>query len=238
MTRSFLILSILLFSAAAIAQNETNSTDGLSVNEHKPAAGEKSLEVQFEPFGDNPISINGIRARFFNSPRKAFRLNVFAGYNSDTDITQQENSEFDLLELKDRNSTFSLNFRPGYEWHLKGTKRLSPYFGTELDLAYQTTRRRTETQNNDDVNFTLTKNGGSSGFFRVGVNAIAGFDFYVAKKLYLGTEMGFGASLSNFLDRKVESDVTGFTEPDPEKQGSSFDLGPNVNVDIRLGYVF
>ncbi|TRX58214.1 hypothetical protein FNH22_14215 [Fulvivirga sp. M361] len=240
MTKLFSTLVMLTLSLATLAQqtdeNTTIAPTQDATNSYKPEARETSLEVQFEPFGDNPVSINGIRARFFKSPNKAVRLNVFLGYDVDSDITQQAVSNTNLRELKDRTAIFSLNIRPGYEWHLKGTKKLSPYFGMEMDLGYQISRFKSEVQNGDDVNYTLRKN--DNGFFRIGANAIAGLDFYVAKKLYLGTEMGFGASVTRLLDVEVESDVTGFQEPDPLKRGSAFDIGPNVNVDIRLGYVF
>lgn len=213
----------------------SQDTEGIQ-SDYKPVGGEKTLELQFEPFGDNPISINGIRARWFKSEQKAFRLNAFIGISSDSEITQQENSDFNLRELRDKDFSFTINLRPGFEKHLKGTGRLSPYFGMEGDLAYRTSSEKSESQVGNDVKFTKTVNG--SGFFRIGANAIAGFDFYVIKKLYLGTEFGFGASLTKLLSVKVKSDVDGFIEPEPTKRGSSFDFGPNVNAQIRLGYAF
>lgn len=205
-------------------------------SEYKPISGEKTLELQFAPFGDDPININGIRARWFTSSRKAFRLNVFLGFNSDSDITQQEDSDLGLKELKDKSLVYTINIRPGFEKHLKGTEKLSPYFGWEVDLAYQRSSDKTEFQNGNEVYYNKTLN--QDGFWRVGANAIAGFDFYVIKKLYLGAEFGFGASLTKLLPVKIKSDLNGFTEPEPIDRGSSFDLGPNVNAQIRLGYAF
>lgn len=232
---AFLVLSFTSF-AQQTQEGDTKPTAEPIKNEYKPSSGETSLEVQFEPFGNNPIDINGIRARFFSSPRKAFRLNVFLRYDVDSEITQQDDPDNNLLELRNRTAVFALNIRPGYEWHLKGTERLSPYFGCELDLGYQLSRSRTESQNNMDVNYLVNKN--VDGFFRAGANAIAGLDFYVSKKLFLGTEFGFGGSVTWLSDITRDSDLPGFEEPEPINRGSTFDLGPNVNVDIRLGYVF
>ena len=50
--------------------------------------------------------------------------------------------------------------------------------------------------------------------------------------------MGFGASVTRLRDVTEDSDIPGFVEPEPLNRGGSFELGPNVNVDIRLGYVF
>ena len=234
--RKFFFLPLAMCYGMLYAQETTSNAAGEVDSEFRPQAGDMSLEVQFEPFGDDPIGLGGIRARFFSTPRKALRMNVFIGYDVDTEITQQENSDANLEELKDRNSVFSVNIRPGYEWHTKGTEKLSPYFGFEVDLAYQTSTFKTEDQNGASVNYTKFIN--QDGFLRFGLNAVAGFDFYFSKKIYAGTEMGFGGSATRLLDTKVKSDAPNFQEPDPVNRAGSFDLGPNVNVDIRLGYVF
>lgn len=206
------------------------------ISEFKLNAGEKTLEVQFAPFGNNPISVNGIRGRWFRTPDKAFRLNAFVSVNTDTQITQQEDSDLNLEELQNKSFLFTISIQPGYEMHLKGTDRLSPYFGWEADFAYRTSSNTTEFQSGSEVNYSKLIN--TNGFFRVGINAIAGLDYYVAKKLYLGTEFGFGAGLTRLLAVKVKSDLEGFEEPEPDKRGSSLNLGPNVNAQIRLGYAF
>jgi len=204
-------------------------------NEIKVSSGEKTLELQLSPFGDSPINLNGIRGRWFSSDTKAFRLNFFLGYDSDTRITQQED-DFGLKELKDRTSVFTLSVRPGFENHILVSKRLSPYFGMEFDITYQTSGFRSELQLGSDVNYVKTIN--NNGFVRIGANAIAGMDYYIAKKLYVGTELGFGFNYTEFLAVKVKSNQIGFDEPDPVKQGSSLDIGPNVVAQIRLGYAF
>ncbi|MCG8384167.1 MAG: hypothetical protein MJA30_01395 [Cytophagales bacterium] len=232
-----LALAIAMSFGALYAQDNTTTTTNTNIqNEFKPSAGNVSLEVQFEPFGDDPININGIRGRIFSSQRQAFRMNVFIGYDSDTDITQQEVPDANLLELEDRTSTFTLNLRPGMEWHTKGTERLSPYFGFEVDFAIQWSRFRSENQEDLSVFYRTRIN--ENGFTRYGLNAIAGFDYYFAKRIFVGTEMGFGASVTRLRDVTEDSDVPGFVEPEPLNRGGSFELGPNVNVDIRLGYVF
>lgn len=231
----FLFSALLLIPVIAQAQDTIQFVERQPL-EFKAEANEMTLEVQFEPFGNNPISLNGIRARWFSSPRQAFRLNVFAGLDSDTEITQQELPSASLKELKNKSSILSFNIRPGFERHFNGTDRLSPYCGMEFDLAYQHSTVKSEFQSGNDVNYTKLVN--ENGFFRAGLNFIAGFDFYIAKKLYMGTEFGYGASYTKLLSVKVKSDRDGFTEPDPEKRGGSFDIGPNVNAQIRLGYAF
>ncbi|MTI21559.1 hypothetical protein E1176_11065 [Fulvivirga sp. RKSG066] len=230
-----IILMCLLASPVITWAQDTEGTVEVE-SQYKPTGGDKTLELQFEPFGDNPININGIRARWFSSQRSAFRLNIFVGVDADSEITQQSDPDLDLKELKDKDMTVSINIRPGMEKHLKGTEKLSPYFGWEADLAYQTSSNRTEFQNNDNVEYSKVIN--TNGFARVGLNAIAGMDFYVSPKLYLGAELGFGASYTRLLSVKLKSNVDGFQKPDPVKRGGSIDIGPNVNAQIRLGYAF
>lgn len=221
-----IITVALLFPFIAFAQEE-----------FKPIDKENTLEVQFTPFGSSPININGVRFRKFIDPTRVFRVNAFLGYDLDTNIKQQANFTINNLSLKTSSSVFSINIRPGFEKHLAGTSRLSPYFGGELDFAIQNSSAKEEFQNdNSDKYQTNIIN--ENGFLRVGLNAIAGMDFYVAKKLYLGTEFGFGFSYINLLDVELESDEQGFTKPESQKRGSSFNFGPNVNAQIRLGYAF
>ena len=74
------------------------------------------------------------------------------------------------------------NLRPGFEKHLKGTNRLSPYFGAELDLAGQSSKEVTPTGYDfsaGQLHTTTDKNKNKGGFFRAGLNLVAGFDCYI-----------------------------------------------------------
>lgn len=227
-----LMMALSLFSVSLFGQGPTTT-------EYKQVTGSKNLEVQFTPFGANVVSINGIRGRMFTSSTTALRLNLFLGAQSNSTITQQQDDTSNQLELKDKSSQFTLNLRPGYEIHFEGTDRLSPYIGAELDLAFQTSNDETEIQGGATGNTIITNSTiNNNGYSRFGINAIAGFDYYFAAKLYMGTEIGFGFSNQKNSDIKVESTADGFVEPDPVKRGSTFNLGPNVNAAIRIGYLF
>ena len=227
MNKLALVLS-LLGSINLVAQD----SDGF----FKPEAGNSNLEFQLTPFGNSPIGIYGIRGRKFKTDNTATRLNLFLSYSSDSDITQQEDPDNDIPELRDTDIVFAINLRPGFEKHLPGTKRLSPYFGGEFDLALQTSTFKSEFESGTDIEVDKEKN--VLGFFRVGVNAIAGFDFYVAERLYLGAEMGFGVSWRKDMSITYKSSAPGFVEPEPIKRGGAIDVGPNVVSAIRIGYIF
>lgn len=238
-------LLLMGFGLTSFAQNETqgidsekNQSDDSSL---KASAGSNNLELQFIPFGGAPIGINGIRYRNFLTSKTAFRFTGSLSFNNtNTPITLTDGGG-DEIEENNTNSFLAFSFAPGYEWHYAGTKRLSPYVGAELVAAF---RRNSEKEysidiaNDDEVYYTQTINTNGNDFFRLSINGLAGFDYYVAKNLYLGAELGYGLSLTNNLQTKVKSDKEGFEEPDGIKNGSSFGFSPFANGAIRLGFIF
>lgn len=221
-----------LFLAAVISVVATTANA-----QYKPAAGERTLEVNFAPLGGTPVSIGGIKYRSFGSETKAFRLGLFLGYGSTATVTQDEDGDADQVELKDKKSTFTISLQPGIEKHFAGTERLSPYIGGVLSIGYGMTNEREEQQVPDEaVGATITKGGSLD----LGLNAVAGFDYYVANKLYLGTEIGFGVAMHSDMTKKVTYDNIEGAEDSESKvdNKSTFNVGPNVVGQLRLGWVF
>lgn len=222
--------AILLAAAVVLTAGAANA-------QYKPVAGEQSLEVNFAPLGGSPISIGGIKYRSFSSETTALRLGVFLGYGSSNKVTQDDDSALEQVELSDSKSTFSFNIQPGIEKHFAGTDRLSPYIGGVFALGFTATTEKEEQQVADKkVGITTTKGGN----FSVGLNAVAGFDYYLASKLYLGTEVGFGLALSNDRTKKISyENIPGAVDSESNVDTQSrFDLGPNVIAQIRLGWIF
>ncbi|MBX2972856.1 MAG: hypothetical protein KF797_07130 [Flavobacteriales bacterium] len=210
---------------------------GTASAQYKPAAGEKTLEVNFAPLGGTPVSIGGIKLRSFGSETTAFRVGVFLGYGSTSKVTQDEDSQAQLVELKDKNSTTTINLQPGIEKHFAGTDRLSPYIGGVLNIGFGMTSKREESQvANQGVGAKITKGGSLD----LGINAVAGFDYYMAEKLYLGTEIGFGVGMTSDMKNKVSWDnVQGMQDSESNVNNQSkFNIGPNVIGQLRLGWAF
>lgn len=219
------ILTLALLAAAAVAQAQ----------DFKPVDGSKNLEFQFAPLGGSPIGISGLRYRQFMNPTTAIRANVFLGFMSKSTITQDADSDAGDKELKDKESSFEFNLRPGFEKHFEGTDRLSPYVGAELDINFRTTSKTEQEQDFED-NVLETKTTNEGGAIRFGLNGVAGFDYYFAKHLYFGAELGLGLSMNNPMKTKVEREGKS-VESSVDKE-SSFNFGPNVVTAIRLGYLF
>lgn len=222
--------TLLLTACVAMIAGSTSA-------QYKPAAGERTLEVNFAPLGGNPVSIAGIKFRKFSSPTSAFRLGVFIGHSSTTTVTQDENSTLSQVELMDKESNTTISIQPGIEKHFAGTERLSPYIGGVVNIGYGMDNKREEQQEpNNSVGAKITKGGSLD----LGLNAVAGFDYYVANKLYLGTEIGFGVAMSKDMTNKVSWDnVTGAQDGESNVDNkSTLNVGPNVNGQLRLGWVF
>jgi hypothetical protein len=220
---------LLLIVMAVGALNFAHAQEESSVAEniYKAQGGDWNAELNFSPFSSSPVNLSYIRLRKFSSATKAMRLGVNLGYENKTPdefLTQSE---------------LNLNLRPGIEKHFGGTDRLSPYIGGELDIALKSVKE-VQDEDSDNSISAYTRKGawsgsGNRGFFRMGMNFIVGADYYIAKKLYIGTEFGYGFEVVNTSDIKVEVDGT---DPDDVKGGSAFQLGSNFNSSLRLGFVF
>lgn len=202
---------------------------GQDENVYKPEAQKWTAEINFNPFTSSPVSIAYLRTRKFITEKQALRLGVGIGYK------EQKPAE------GVKQSSFEINIRPGYEKHFAGTDRLSPYIGVDADIAF-----KSSTYSNDgtsggggpyykSVSGAWDASGTEQGYTRFGANFLVGADFYFAKKMYLGLEFGLGFQLVNYADVKL-TQPGGFEVT--QKGTSAFQLGPNYNSALRLGFVF
>lgn len=202
----------------------------------KPEAGQKTLEVNFAPLGGAPISINGIKVRMFNDATTAYRLGLNINYASSK--TRTGTTADGSTELYDKASALGISLQPGIEKHMAGTNRLSPYMGAVLDIGFQTSTDVTEFEGATANKVEERTIKGTNGFFRLGANAVAGADYYITNKIYMGVEVGYGLQLRNAATIKEETTVAGAPTVKDQKPGSEFNFGPNFNGAFRLGYAF
>jgi len=236
----FTVLTALTVASSVFAQD------------YKQAAGNKSLELQFTPVGGTPIGLlpignGGISFRYFKTDKMAFRLNANIGISSSKDYIQQGDTvsgPSGKKELTHHKSSVEIGLQPGVLWFFEGTDRLAPYWGAQLDFGMKTSTDKTESQywvysekKNETRSLTLSN---QDGFIRVGAGLVAGLDYYFAKKIYCGAEMGFGFGLTKQSKVKQGSsdEVLNKTLPTDIKQGSMFAFGPTYNAKIRLGFLF
>lgn len=188
----------------------------------KPVRKNISAEVTFSPLSNNPINLPYLRLRGFLNNRQAIRLGITVSGRAD-------NQEPDTQA-----KTFSYNLRPGYEFHFKGTRHVSPYVGAELDYAKRKSKFSAQTPNPVTITGATNGNGEEQSFVRFGGGITAGLDVYLIKKLYIGLELGYGLSQTKFSDIEVKQ-VNGTAVFTGYKTTS---FGATVNRTIRLGFFF
>ena len=227
-----LILLTVVLTTSVNAQDKVSTLITNSNNEeYKPVAGSSSLELSFDPAaifstgGDQFGLQNGmIKYRKFNSELSVFRMSAEFSFGTSVEITDQND------ELKDHQSYFSVTFKPGIEKHFKGTERLSPYVGMEGVLGYATQSIKSE-YSTDDYEKS------SKSDLILGANLLAGVDYYIAKSLYLGVELGYGAYFIDHLKTKY-TDLGNSKNDDEKKNGYELGLRSSVIGNFRIGWNF
>jgi hypothetical protein len=144
----------------------------------------------------------------------------------------------------------------GFEKHLPGTKRLSPYIGAELTAGYKWSKDVMETSDltttikgawqqyqyvqTTNGDYYTTINNGERGYISYGLNLVTGFDFYMAKHLFIGYEMEFGFIKQNYsnIDITYSGSTSSSTTPSPDYNDKEFSFGPRIINGIRIGFVF
>ncbi len=197
------------------------ATSVAGANAQKFQGGEKNLELNFSPLSDNPIAIDGIRFRMFNSESSAIRVGFSISGQKNVDVYSPQfvaigagsnGSDVTIPDLLETNKSFGFSIRPGYEKHFAGTDRLSPYVGAELAFSMERSTLTREfhdgnTAESDDAPeqrqvWDMSVTTGSS---TLGLNALAGFDFYFTDNLYLGAEITLGLNRTSYRDRETEA---------------------------------
>jgi hypothetical protein len=224
----------------------------------KVTRGHVTTELNINPFqGELSLNnaLNQIKVRCFVSDNTALRI----GLSLSSRKSAVENSTVygvnpNTQETDKKTSTIGLNF--GFEKHFKGTKRLSPYIGTEFVIASKSSSHTFKsTSQTNTPNTTETKIKGAwqtttyingnypiyayeeRAFFQYGMNLVGGFDFYVAKNFYIGYEIAFSLLKTKYKNIDITTKPSsGMASPDSTQKDSS--IGPNLINGIRVGFVF
>jgi hypothetical protein len=168
------------------------------------------------------ISLNNvlkqIKFRYMTNDLTALRLGFTVDSKKEIHNSEQVYGTNPSNVKDKRNSTLiGLNF--GFEKHFAGTKRLSPYIGGELTIGYKWSKDVSEANkitttikgawyenqtvytNVNGYSYTYVNTVTSErGFFSYGLNMVTGFDFYMAKHLFIGYEIEFGLTKKNYSD--------------------------------------
>lgn len=224
----------------------------------KVTGGHFTTELNVNPFqGELTLNnaLNQIKVRYFFSDRMALRL----GLTHDSRKSQSETSSSygtNPFTNKDDKKTSTVGLNLGIEKHFQGTRRLSPYLSAELVVTTKSSSQtRKATSQSTTPNTTETKIKGAwqtttvvnnnifvtsldeRAYFQYGLNLVGGFDFYVAKNLYLGYELAYGLLKKKYKTVEITTIPTSNNPPADTSQ-EEFTMGPNLINGIRLGFVF
>ena len=206
-------------------------------------------------------AINQIKVRYFLNSQSALRL-AFSFSNSNKEESSKNpysTNPYDNTDQK-KSNTFGINL--GFEHHFTGTRRLSPYIGAEIAFGVKNSNETLKTKDGDTEvkgawmiaqTYQYYNNGNpynyivnvptEKGYTSFGINLLTGFDYYVAKHLYVGYELLLGYSNLKYDD--VEITVTpkaGQTSTDnttyPKLGEKESGFGAKIINGIRLGYTF
>lgn len=225
----FIISACLVFIYTSSAQTE---------EQYKATSG-ITTEVGFNPFASDwsMFQVDYMKFRWFFKPEYAFSLGISANYSS------ENSDEIELPVHGNREANyFSFGINPGFERHFKGTGRLSPFLGAELNFyiyhSTNTIEYDTITQLNqigDEVIYGKTDYR-ESDYKSVGAGLLAGTDYFISKNIYLGVE--FGYHFYYFFPRKNTRKVDGKEINIISSDYSGYLLNASANGLLRLGWKF
>ncbi|MFD2162095.1 hypothetical protein ACFSJU_06800 [Paradesertivirga mongoliensis] len=260
--KSFLLPLVACFVAfSSYAQTSSESDDAL-----KAAQKKWVLELNVNPFKSDlnlANALNQIKVRTFLSDRTALRLGFHANRLS-SDVESGNPYGTNPMIYRDEKSSTTLGFNIGFEKHLGGTRRLSPYFGVDLAVSNKSSKQELT---NGSVKTTI-KNAwttysttsmwvpnynGTGGqyvtqpiyrteeiaYLKYGLNIVSGFDYYVSKHFFVGAELSLGFSQTNHKNVKFSQSgsTSGSSTDNSDQKNNSFQFGTSNYNGIRLGYV-
>lgn len=198
-------------------------------------------------------AINQIKFRYMISNLSAVRLGFTV--NSRRVINNAE-SVYGTNPYKDdeKQTTTMVGINLGFERHFAGTRRLSPYIGGEISFAYKWSKdvidnisstttidgawQQTQVVQTTNGSYYITSNNSERGYLSYGLNIVTGFDFYMAKNLFIGYEMQFGFTNKDYSNIDITTTGTTSTSTPTNYDNKEFFVGPNIINGIRIGYVF
>jgi hypothetical protein len=245
MKKLFLPMVALFCSATAMAQ------DGF-----KPVAGNVTLEANVNLLGGTVNlnnSLNQVKVRYFLADDMAIRFGLGLGMNTDKNVMNGDSSW-----TEDKMTSWSIS--PGIEKHFAGTDRLSPYAGLDITIGgtnYEGESNDITVTGSGSSTTTTTTTGtyegmtssGTRANSTLGINLLAGCDFYFAKRIYLGYEIGLGfwsTKDKEFSSSSTTTVVSGSTTTTTTVDMNSDDnegmkmsgISANVRNGIRFGFCF
>ncbi len=186
MKKSLLVIAILAISISGSVQGQTS--------EYKPVKKTITAEVGVTGglFNTNYVLNEGIlRFRYFIKNDLAFRLGLGIG---STNVESTNVVVSPAPSTTTTTKTSSRTFNLGIEKHFMGSDRLSTYVGADFLIGFNGASINAATADGtfSNIDGATSLAGASRAGSSFGLRIVTGADYYIAKKLYLGVEVGLG----------------------------------------------
>ncbi|MFY7990082.1 MAG: hypothetical protein ACOVO3_05070 [Fluviicola sp.] len=210
-----------------------------------------TLALAQKPSADVPFTLEGqlgwnastlsfdapsIRFRYFLQDNLAVRATVLVDNDSET-INHYElpNNAGGVGTEINKSSDWALAV--GAEYHFAGTDKLSPYAG--LDIVFGGGNNRAEWDKYDGSSYAADVTASvTSPTSMIGVNLVAGTDYYFAENFYVGLELGLGWMSQTTKEGVTTVTVAGTTTETKTPDSKESYMGNNVVGQFRLGWRF
>jgi outer membrane protein W len=225
MKKNVLLAGILMLSTLTT----TAQTESI-----KPEKGAFLLEAGIAPFAEKG-SIQLQEGQFKVVYMASDKIGIRIGLGFNTTSASEDNGLKDEEKVKAKMSATEISFTPGLICYFSGTEKLSPYIGAELILATESNRVTVEAENYKQV---IKNEGGLMS--TVGLGLFSGFNYYVAKNLYVGAEINIALRSKSLRQSSTETIIDGDREnSDPPKDKVKHsEFKTSCSPLIRLGWSF
>lgn len=231
MKKLLLSLSVAFLGLAAQAQD------------FKPAKGDVTTEFGLAGGLNNAefdLNEGLLRFRYFVKSDLAIRAGFNVRTNNNTDnIYGAIGSPNENKVGYNKNNETNLMINLGVEKHFAGTDRLSPYVGADFLIGNSSKKESRENTLGGVYaeNEQFEKKGPNA--FGFGLRGVIGADYYIAKRLYLGAEAGFGFMSAKDGKTTVTTTTGGTTTTVTQKSaGKNFNINSSIITAVRVGFVF
>lgn len=242
-------LLISLTSLTAFSQNDTASS-----SRFLPQAGDFGFTIVVDGLIDNikigpkknEFENNILFLRYYSSNETAYRI----GFGVDFDNYKRSTADSIGQELRERDTTirdFSLNVSFGIEKHLNPYKRLDPYLAADLGLIFigKSTQKNEEFLTSDAGTSSVVQTIEQDGGLGVSLTGSIGFNYFLAPRLSIGSELGLGFSLvrrggaktDNTIISPLNGSTTSVYVVNSDKT-TEINLGVTPSANIHFSYFF
>ncbi|GHT57053.1 hypothetical protein AGMMS49982_24080 [Bacteroidia bacterium] len=262
-------MSVALFAATTVFAQELTNKAGVPI---LPKQGDFAVGIDADPFLNyvGKLFSNAgatapvlqvkdgftVSGKYFLDDKTAVRAKLKFNYSSDTDVDYVGNSDWtatgdqteaDRPKVEDETTTSSLGFGlgAGLEKRL-GNSRLQFFYGAELGLGIGWNGDKAYTYGNalkstDTGTQRLEDNNGTT--FSFGVGAFAGVEYFVAPRISIGGEFGWGLSYSSTgqgstVDKIADGTKVTEKTTDGDSSSSAFSLQNAPSGHLSINFYF